>query len=141
MTTEAQREQHERREVLRNDLKVKGTTLSQFAQSDVDTPRGRFTSHEQSTVVGASPTPAYPAGPAWCAADQGLEPALGYAIDELEPASSPLAAQPNPEPTPSAFDVERPGLGLSSGDPAPGRRATKGASTGVVGSPVPYRRY
>ena len=76
----------EKRDVLRNDQR---TTLSQFAQSDADIDRGRFTTHERSTVVGASSVPQYPAGPAWCDADQGLEPPLGVCIDAMEPCGQP----------------------------------------------------
>ena len=49
-----------KRQVLVNDQRVRNqaSTFSQFAQADADTPRGRFTTHERSTVVGSTPTPA-----------------------------------------------------------------------------------
>ena len=91
-------EQAERRDVLENEKRLRASTLSQFAQADAAEARGRFTAHEQSKVIGSTLVPQYPAGPAWCDADQGLEPPLGYAIDAqepLEPSCLPSPAQGN----------------------------------------------
>src|SRR5215472_13995550 len=84
----SQEEQAERRRVFAQDQSLRGTTFHQHAQADADTPRGRFTAHERSTVVGAQPTINYPAAAAHQADPCGIEPPLGYRIDampELEP--------------------------------------------------------
>jgi hypothetical protein len=70
MTTEAQREQQERREVLLQDAdlrrrqereqKAKGSTLHQFAIADAEIDRGRFNATERSTAIGSTPLPQYP---------------------------------------------------------------------------------
>jgi hypothetical protein len=54
-------EQNDRLEVLENEKRLRASTLSQFAQSEAAEARGRFTAHEQSTVVGGSAIPKYPA--------------------------------------------------------------------------------
>jgi hypothetical protein len=101
-----QEEERERRETLLNDLKVReqeesrrvfadqslpsrASTFHQHAQADADTPRGRFTAHERSTVIGSTALPVYPAGPAWCAdpGAQCLEPPLGLDNPALEPSA------------------------------------------------------
>jgi hypothetical protein len=130
MALSRQEEQLDRLEILENEKRLRATTLSQFAQADADTPRGRFTVHEQSRVIGSEPLPRYPQLPAsspWAGPDLvPTEPPLGYAIDELaalEPtppsAHSPLAvvmsgkATPNPGPA-SALTAKRAGLGSFS---------------------------
>jgi hypothetical protein len=88
---EQQREQAESRRVFAPDqsLPNPGTTFHARAQADADIPRGRFTEHERSTVIGSTPTPAtaYPAGPAWSAdpGSQCVEPPLGFDNPALEP--------------------------------------------------------
>jgi hypothetical protein len=106
----------EKRDVLRNDRRVReqGSTFSQFAQSEADTPRGRFDAHEKSTVIGSEPLPRYPQLPAsspWAGPDLvPTEPALGVDVNALEPCgephelkaieppSLPASARPNPAP-------------------------------------------
>jgi hypothetical protein len=66
MPLSRQEEQNDRLEVLENEKRLKGATLSQFAQADAAEARGRFTAHEQSKVIGSTLVPQYPAGPAWC---------------------------------------------------------------------------
>lgn len=86
----AQIEMEEKREVLANErrLREQGSTLSQFAQSEAAEARGRFTAHEQSTVVGASSVPKYPA--AYLQHDPvPTEPSLGVDINEMEPTGQP----------------------------------------------------
>jgi hypothetical protein len=133
-----QEEQDERREVIENEkrLRNQGSTFSQFAMSDADTDRGRFTTHEKSTVIGTTPTPAseYPAGPNWSADPVPSEPSLGVSVNEMQPCGEPhevssdlelphALATPNPgheAHTSFSLDVvattsvKRPGLGLSS---------------------------
>src|SRR5438034_9273690 len=87
MTTEAQREQQERKEVLRNDLRLRqqGATFHAFAQSDAALPRGRYTSVTAENVVGAEPIIKYPAASPHQYDPCGPEPALGYSVEEMIP--------------------------------------------------------
>jgi hypothetical protein len=129
MTLSRQEEMEERRQVVENERRVRkqGSTFAQFAQSDANERRGRFDAHEKSTVIGATSVPKYPAGPAWCDADQGLEPPLGYRIDAQEPL----------EPS-----LHSPAQG-NSGDPdAPSTTAAMGlvSSAGRRPSSRAYRR-
>ena len=51
-------EQKERRQTVLNDARVRreqGSTLSQFATSEAETPRGRYTTEERATVIGITP--------------------------------------------------------------------------------------
>jgi len=69
------------------------TTFSSFAQAEADEPRGRFSQIENSNVVGATPLPEYPAGPSWSADATGVEPPLGYRIDEQAACGEPWEIQ------------------------------------------------
>jgi hypothetical protein len=82
--------QRERREVLRNDRKVReAATYHSIAMAGVDDERGgRYaTSGSKQTVIGASPIayPAQPAGSPWAKEPIGTEPPLGYSVDEQDP--------------------------------------------------------
>jgi hypothetical protein len=85
-------------------IKNEATTFSQFAQSEAETFKGRFTTHEQSTVVGSTPITKYEGEPNWAHDPVPTESPLGFdnpALDNLGPTS--LAAQgnsPNPERAP-----------------------------------------
>jgi|SRR6516165_5965919 hypothetical protein len=119
---ENQIDQHERRAVMQNEQRVReeqqrvfaqdqslpkeATTMHQFAQADAETPRGRFSAVEAQVVVGANPIPNYPAAAHHQADPVGQEPPLGYAIDELEPASPAQATGPtSDDPSPLGRDV------------------------------------
>jgi hypothetical protein len=78
-------EQSDRLETLQNDMRVRGSTFNQFAQSEAAESRGRFTAHERSAVVGATPIPKYEGAPNRANDPSGIEPPLGYAIDAQEP--------------------------------------------------------
>ena len=82
--------QSERREILRRERA--GATYHQFAASEADVPRGRFTAHERSAVTGATPVPQYPAlpGSAWSnqAAAVPPEEPLGVNVNAVEPAGT-----------------------------------------------------
>jgi len=71
--------QSERERILRND------TFQSRAQAEADEIRGRFSQIEKSNVVGATPTPPYPAGPNWSVDPVPPEPPLGVPIDTHEP--------------------------------------------------------
>ena len=174
----SQEDQAERRRVLENDRKVReqrreqaesrrvfaadqslpnqATTMHAFAQADAQTPRGRFSAVEAATVVGASPTIEYPAGPAW-SADPGaqcVEPPLGEdnpALEEPSPGlllSSPGEQLPDPvgSAVPSSpLDVEQRGAGLglsqTSDGSAPAVFPASGKRRHAVGpSPFPRRK-
>jgi hypothetical protein len=92
MTTEAE-EQAERREVLRNDQRVReqGSTYYGHTHSDLG---GRFAlAQGREQIIGESPTPIYPALPAsspWAGPDLvGKEPPVGYSVNALEPSAAP----------------------------------------------------
>jgi hypothetical protein len=110
--------------------------------ADAATHRGRFTAHERSTVIGSTPIPVYPPGPAWCA-DPGalcVEPPLGLDNPALEPSSVPPDAQAtDPASTPSTPLGRDVGSLSHSGD----QGLVSQPSSHVVrrGSPVTYRRF
>jgi hypothetical protein len=136
---ENQIDQIERRAVMRNEQLVRegrvfapnepkeATTMHQFAQSDADTPRGRFSTVEAQVVVGATAVPNYPAASSAWQIQLPDEPPLSYAIDAMEPSLSssgevtgePLSAsplsrgssQPNPAPADAADERRDAGLG------------------------------
>jgi hypothetical protein len=116
-----QREREERRGTFAPDqsLPNQGTTFHQHALADAETPRGRFTAHERSTVVGAQPTIDYPAASPHQADPCGPERPLGYRIDALSddpglpPAQGVGPAPDAPSSLSSPLVVER-GAGLSS---------------------------
>jgi hypothetical protein len=119
---ESQIDQHERREVQRNDQLVRqqqqlGGTMQAFAEADASTPLGRFTQVNAATVVGSTAVPQYPAAAAHHADPCGPEPPLGYAIDAT-PSDEALAsvkvveAQGGPADAPFSH-VEQAGPSLS----------------------------
>ena len=126
---EDQIDQAERRATFANDRKVReqqqqGTTFKAFADAEARVP-GRFEHVAAAHVVGTTPDPAqaYPA--ASIQSDPvGIEPPLGYRVDEMIPLES--SAVPVVEDTPSSepddapsnnapslsLDVEQRGAGL-----------------------------
>ena len=153
MTTEAQREQAERREVLRNDQRVReqGATYFSHTHSDLG---GRFAlAQDREQIVGESPAPQYPALPAsspWAGPDLvGPEPPLGYSVNALEPSAvSTSPAEPGPAFADAPFavipDEQLADVGPSfsddpaSGEPSPasprGHRVAAGSSPPHHGS-------
>ena len=88
-------EQAERRETLENDRRVRepsgtsasgGSTFLSHTHNDVG---GRFSAISNPTVIGSTQVPNYPAGPNWCADDQGLEPPFPVDISAVEPVGEP----------------------------------------------------
>jgi hypothetical protein len=139
----SQEDQHDRRETLRNDLKVReqAATFFDFAQSAATDIGGRYATETKQTVVGTTPFPYPPLPPSspWAGPDLvGQEPPTGYRIDDLEhPTVLPLAVGAGPTsadaPAPS---VERDDVGsLLAGDLAKPTLPLTSA-----GSP-PYRSY
>jgi hypothetical protein len=115
-------DQREREAILRND---RANTFAGRAQAEADDVRGRWTQINKSDVVGATPTPQYPAEPNWSVDPTGVEPPLGIDVNTVEPCgekfeiealgdgeavaqSSPLAAADVPSEVPCfSPDVER----------------------------------
>jgi hypothetical protein len=93
---ESQREQAERRRVmldearardrLRDQQREQGSTFLAQTHSEMG---GRFSSVGAQMVVGADPVANYPAAAPHQRDPCGIEPPLGYRIDELEPAIAP----------------------------------------------------
>jgi len=101
----SQEEQIERARTLENDRKVReqGSTFLSHTHSDLG---GRYALVSPQTVVGADPIPNYPPAAAHQHDPCGQEPPLGYAIDELEPASPAQATGPtSDDPSPLGRDV------------------------------------
>ena len=63
-------------------LREQGSTFLAHTHNDVG---GRFAAISSPVVVGERQIPNYPQGPAWCAADQELEPPLGVDLNAIEP--------------------------------------------------------
>ena len=99
-----QQEQAERLDVLRNEQRLRnqgGSTFSAFAQADADIDRGRFTAHERSTVVGATPVTKYDGAPNWACDPVPQEPSLDVNINEMPVCGEPHEQRPSPSPEPS----------------------------------------
>jgi hypothetical protein len=75
--------QQEKAEILRNDLRA--NTFAGRAIAEADDVRGRWAEINKSNVVGATPTPQYPAGPNWSVDPTGVEPPLNIDVNALEP--------------------------------------------------------
>jgi hypothetical protein len=80
--------QKERREILLNDRKVKGTYHSLASASADELAGGRFAqSANRQTVVGASPVsyPRQPSTSPWFHDPCGVEPVLGFSVEDQLP--------------------------------------------------------
>jgi len=101
--------QREKREVLRNDERVRKATYHSFAQADADTEMGgRYAKVQPTTVTGSAPTawPKMPEGNPWATNPYPPEPLidgrgegnrLGYEIDK-GPGSTMAAVEEPPSP-------------------------------------------
>jgi hypothetical protein len=119
----SQEEQAERRRVLANDQRVKEQTGTFLSHTNNDLAGGRFAAVNAASVVGADPIPNYPAAAAHQRDPCGLEPPLGYSVNDLTPhelePSFPSVQAPDPtsEDAPSPIplsDVQRTDVGSSS---------------------------
>jgi hypothetical protein len=116
--------QRERREVLRNDRRVReAATYHSVALGSVDDERGgRYaTGGSKQTVIGAAPVsyPTQPSGSPWRVDMCPPEPPLGYSVDEMEPVGE--AHERGPPPTSTAIEDVSGGLS-DKGSAAPFRR-------------------
>jgi hypothetical protein len=136
----SQEDQHERRETLRNDLKVRreqeesrrtfapdqslpkqATTFHQHAIADADTPRGRFSAVSAAYVVGSTAVPAYPAAAAHqfdpCGPEPPLSPDENFAFEPsaVLMTSAEQLGEPNASPLRSGSPISSlPALEVSS---------------------------
>jgi hypothetical protein len=91
------------------------STMHERAQAEADDVRGRFAQIEKSSVVGSKPTPEYPAGPAWTHDPTGIEPCLGFDINEVPIVGEPHEIQRSLELGPAAPPIAgRPGRRVES---------------------------
>jgi hypothetical protein len=97
MTTEAQREQAERREVLRNDARVREQTGTYMSHTHDDLAGGRFAATGTPHIIGSTAVPIYPAAPAHQSDPVGLEPPIDEPL-EPSPAQGNSAAQCQSDP-------------------------------------------
>jgi hypothetical protein len=106
----SQEDQHERREVQHNDQLVRqqqqeqtGSTFHQHAQASAnDLAGGRWSGQGAAFVVGSTPQVNYPAAGPHQSDPVGQEPALGYRINDLEPAPAVQATDPTSDDAPPA---------------------------------------
>jgi hypothetical protein len=94
-----QEEEQERIETLRNDQRVReqqqaqGSTFHQHAQSAAnDTGGGRFASLGAPTVTGATAIPKYPAAGAHQSDPVGIEPPLGFSVNDMPGLENPAGS-------------------------------------------------
>ena len=93
MVTEAQRDQIERRAVMRQDASLREQTGTYMSHTH-DDALGRWREHGAAFVVGSTPVPNYPAAGAHQADPCGPEPPLSFDNPALEPPTlSPSAVQ------------------------------------------------
>jgi hypothetical protein len=146
-----QETQEERRGTLENDRRVReqGSTFSQFAESEASEPRGRFTTHSASTVIGSTPSPAsqYPA--AFQQHDPVPdEPSLGQDVNAMEPCGEKFEVERSLSLEPSSsFPAQRGSGCLQSQTPTPPASdtalplAADGSSAGGLSSLKMFRRF
>jgi hypothetical protein len=100
--------QRERREVMRNDRRVReAATYHSVAASSVDDERGgRYAAADsKQTVIGASPIsyPTQPEHSPWSRDECPPEPPLGYSVDAQEPVGEVF--ERGDQPTPQTVGV------------------------------------
>jgi hypothetical protein len=90
--------QAEKRAVLRNDAAVRahansnGETGTYLSHTHIDDAGGRFAAVNAATIVGQTPAPKYPAASTPFQSDPvGVEPPLGFSVNDLEPSTNQLA--------------------------------------------------
>jgi hypothetical protein len=80
--------QSERAQVLENERRARRDTMHNRAMAEFSLEQaGRHA--KQSTVIGTG-APNYPAGPNWSINPTGVEPPLGWDVNQIEPVGEPL---------------------------------------------------
>jgi hypothetical protein len=87
--TEDPLSQSEKRQTLLNDVRAREQGSTYMEQTNDLDLGGRFTGQTPQTVVGASPVPQYPQGPAWSIDPTGQEPPLGVDVNQMQPTGEP----------------------------------------------------
>jgi hypothetical protein len=138
----SQIDQQERKEILRNDQRVReqGSTFHAFAQADAELP-GRFGAISKTQIVGANALPIYPAASAHQYDPCGPEPALGFSVEEMIPVGSDCSSQgPGPAEATTGQGVAH-AAGLSALGPVvsvlPAQVTGAPVSVGVALTPTP----
>jgi len=110
-----QQEAAERLEVIENEKRLRGSTLSQFATSEAETPRGRFAAISSPRIVGSTPIPKYEGAPNWANCPVPTEPPLGFDNPAADPSSTEVALPreetPDPERSQASSPLARSGSG------------------------------
>jgi hypothetical protein len=97
--------QAEKRRIIREQATMHGHAVAEAAMMET----GRFPAVNATIVTGATPIPKYPAAGAHQSDPVGIEPALGYSVDQVEPIESSAVS--------SSFPVEETGGAPSSAPP------------------------
>jgi hypothetical protein len=85
----AESQRDERRRILKDDA----NTLAAMHRVLDPTPGGRFAKVKGEYTIGSGPIVQYPRQPPnspWAEEPAGLEPPLGYSVDDLAPVGSPI---------------------------------------------------
>ena len=93
------------------------TTMFQRQQNEIEAEHlGRYSKvSTKPTVTGTTPTPSYPAGPAWTNDPTGIEPPLDYNIND-----QPCVGEPHELREVNHLPPEGDGPGApAAGDPSP----------------------
>jgi hypothetical protein len=111
--------QTERRQVLANDLRARreGATYYKLAQAELDAVGGRFAVARPKPMI-TGQVPPMSNGPWSESADlAGVEPALGYSVDDMPPVGEAHEAKapPPPSSTPSDGEPREPDVSPASG--------------------------
>ena len=144
MTTEHD-EQRLRLETLLNDGLIRKQTMHSRTASDIaQENQGRFA--KGTTIIGSEPTVQYPAGPNWSPDPTGVEPPLGFSVNEPVVTGEPfeikasLQSHSADDAPGSVGECDRSALPALSDDPRTGLGAEDGdafASSADAGAPDP----
>jgi hypothetical protein len=123
--------QAERERELRNEQRVRGHTFQSRAIAEADDIRGRWRETHKASVVGSDSAVHYPmAAPNWSVDPTGVEPPVGYDINEV-----PVVGEPH-EIQASLGDVLEGGP-QPVASPGPGQPATTSVDPSRGGAEAP----
>jgi hypothetical protein len=112
----------------RKTVMTEPTTYHERAQNEIDESGGRYSRvNAKPTITGTTPTPSYPAGPAWSGQDGGIEPPLDYNIND-----QPCVGEPHELREVNHLPPEGDGSAApAGGDPSPPPAAEPRPSTTI----------
>jgi hypothetical protein len=127
-------DQAERKAIMRND------TYFARQQNTADDAGGRFTKLTPSTLTGQSQqVPPLPTSSPWAQGfDQGVEPALGFSVDEMPALEEPALSPTTVATSPTTVEVDRAGEGPVIGSTVASFPAT---DEPVIGSSIKRRGF